>query len=337
MYLKRGVYEYRLKKKVLREVVDHVSKANNKKKAFVYFDVIISSFLFGSMYTEYEALDFINRSYKNRSSFVTKFWLARILKKYNLPSKRHYFSEKRDFNEAFSSYICRDTINLLKAKNNDLVSFLKNKDKIVIKKSDGASGKQVFVKSISGMTMDEKIQLIKESGCDVIEEYVTNADAIYKLNPTSLNTIRIVTVHDENSCNYVCACLRIGATGFEVDNVSCGGTSADIDLETGRIRTLFFCNKYKRNEMSQVGRNEIGLEIPFWHETLEMISSASKVIKGIHIVGWDVAITPKGPVLIEGNDAFGTTVMQFYKKPNEKGLKRRFKECLSKISVNCNS
>lgn len=333
MYIKSGIFEYKLKRNELYNVVNHVSNSSQKPKAFVYLDAVFSSFVFGTMYTEYEALDFVNRTFKNRSTFVTKFWLANILNQYNDRAARHFFSEKKDFNETFAEYLKRDTIDVTKATDAELLAFLESKTKIVIKKSDGASGKQIKVESIAGLTNEEKLDLIKSTGYDVLEGYVTNIDVIQNLNPTSLNTLRIVSVHDENSCNFVCACLRIGAVGYAVDNVSCGGTSADIDLATGKIRTLFFCNKYKRNENSQIGRNEIGLQIPFWKETLEMIEKASKKVKGIHIVGWDVAITPDGPLLIEGNDGFGTTVMQYYSRPTEPGLKRRFMDCLSKIHI----
>ena len=39
-----------------------------------------------------------------------------------------------------------------------------------------------------------------------------------------------------------------------------------------------------------------------YDEMVEMIKEASKVVKEVRFVGWDVGISEKGPCLIEGND-----------------------------------
>lgn len=41
------------------------------------------------------------------------------------------------------------------------------------------------------------------------------------------------------------------------------------------------------------------------------------------IVAWDVAITEDGVDIIEGNESFGSVIMQLYYKSDEMGLKPR--------------
>ena len=43
-------------------------------------------------------------------------------------------------------------------------------------------------------------------------------------------------------------------------------------------------------------------QIPFWKEANELVLSAHSFLPDIPTIGWDVAITPDGPILIEGND-----------------------------------
>ena len=124
------------------------------------------------------------------------------------------------------------------------------------------------------------------------------------------------------------ACIRIGSKGALIDNATQGGTAARIDIETGKISSLFKGNAFRVIENSQIGRNEIGLQIPYWNETLSMLKQASKLVPEIHLVGWDVAITPNGPNLIEGNESFDSALLQYWQTAEENGIKEQFKTAL---------
>ncbi|NJK87644.1 MAG: hypothetical protein HC906_18385 [Bacteroidales bacterium] len=43
-------------------------------------------------------------------------------------------------------------------------------------------------------------------------------------------------------------------------------------------------------------------QVPFYEEAKELVTEAAKQIPQIKIIGWDIAIQPDGPILIEGND-----------------------------------
>lgn len=44
-----------------------------------------------------------------------------------------------------------------------------------------------------------------------------------------------------------------------------------------------------------------GFVIPYWKEIIKMTKEASKVNDDVNVVGWDVAITENGPLIIDGN------------------------------------
>lgn len=127
--------------------------------------------------------------------------------------------------------------------------------------------------------------------------------------------------------------MRIGSKGSLIDNATQGGTAARIDIETGKISSVFKGNAYRLIEGSQVGRDEIGLQLPYWKETIEMLRQASKLVPQIHLVGWDVAIGPNGPHLIEGNESFDSALLQYWQTPEEEGIKVPFKEALMNIRL----
>lgn len=63
------------------------------------------------------------------------------------------------------------------------------------------------------------------------EELVVQHPAMAELYPTSVNTVRILTIYGK----IVDATLRMGNGGSFLDNASSGGIFAPVDIETGRI------------------------------------------------------------------------------------------------------
>ena len=45
-----------------------------------------------------------------------------------------------------------------------------------------------------------------------------------------------------------------------------------------------------------------GFQVPMFFEACELAKKASKVVPQVRYVGWDIAITPDGPALVEGNN-----------------------------------
>jgi hypothetical protein len=59
-----------------------------------------------------------------------------------------------------------------------------------------------------------------------------------------------------------------------------------------------------------------GRFLPLWPETIALACLAHAAFAPRMIVGWDIAITSKGPLLIEGNGAPGIDLIQrAYREP----------------------
>lgn len=94
-----------------------------------------------------------------------------------------------------------------------------------------------------------------------------------------------------------------------VDNLHNGGIIADIDLETGELKTDgqdFFNNVYVRHP--DTGYPIKGFRIPFFEEMKQMIEKAGASFEAL--LGWDIAITESGPVIIEINSSPGAVILQ---------------------------
>lgn len=163
----------------------------------------------------------------------------------------------------------------------------------------------------------------KMKGRYVWQQRVYQHPAMSRLHPESVNTLRIITFNVDGRIEVFCAVLRMGVNGMPVDNWGAGGISISVDVETGLVKEEgFFKPGYggRVKEHPNTGIRFLGYKIPFFKESLELIRSFHEHLYGIHSIGWDVAITEEGPVLIEANEDWdGSFAMSV-----EKDFKSRF-------------
>lgn len=121
----------------------------------------------------------------------------------------------------------------------------------------------------------------------------------------SINTLRILTHIDNGNVDIVSSIIRIGAGGSVVDNGSSGGLFVGIDQESGTLkRTGYRDMKFGGGEFGEhpdTGFRFENFQVPFFKETCELAKVAAKHIPD-GFIGWDIALTPTGPTIIEGNE-----------------------------------
>ena len=152
----------------------------------------------------------------------------------------------------------------------------------------------------------------------IITEYVEQHPDIKKLNPYSVNTIRVVAIN-ENGNNPIIpfAFMRIGTkkSGF-VDNVAQGGMVAKIDVDTGRFHSaetlanhVYYEGKYHPDT-----NEKIEGYIPNWNVVLKGIKDICNYCPQLKWLGFDIAITEDGFSIIEINSHQGLHKAHEYPK-----------------------
>lgn len=207
-------------------------------------------------------------------------------------------------------------------------------DKDFFKVDDG-----FFLKAVAGecadgvyyMHSDEEFFKRKNDfnkGVYILQKRIYQNQKMNEVNPCCVNTLRMVTVSQNGEPKLLTAVMRIGTSqSGNVDNWAKGGLCVAID-DNGKLKEYAY---YKPGHGGRVTTHpDTGLvfkdfEIPFYHEAKELILSVHKSLYGIHSIGWDVAITDDGPMLIEGNDNWEISLMQAADKP----LKKEWKQSLS--------
>lgn len=179
---------------------------------------------------------------------------------------------------------------------------------------DGECGIGIFMLEVKNgnFFVNDKTVSIPEfidycgKGVYLIQEVVRQHDEMKALHPSSLNTLRLVTVKSlkDGAVHLLPSILRIGTGDSIVDNTSRGGIAVGIDIERGTLKKYgFYKPEFGLKTTVHPDSNITfeGYKIPFFNEAKEMALKFHSLIN-VHSVGWDVAITPDGPVFIEGND-----------------------------------
>lgn len=191
--------------------------------------------------------------------------------------------------------------------------FLNNLDSdFVIKpvsESMQGAGVYIFKRSEIGDIKDF-LNFLKENIKleSIVEQKVIQHDKLNELYPESVNTIRIDTLRKMNGDIIVgSAILRVGKNGRKVDNWSGhnAGIALPINLETGKLIELgydYFFQKYDKHPNTGIIFKDF--EVPYFNDVVELVKHAATLFPKIRAIGWDVAITPNGPLVIEANHSY---------------------------------
>jgi len=289
------------------KTVDEVHDRTNKKKISIFLDMIGCGLKYQAGYMDYQLFEMYKMNSKERKTIITRGVNNEIQKKYNDPEYLKYFRDKTLFNKTFSKYLNRDWIDLEKSDLEEFKKFLKDKKEVMIKPSSGSCGQgieKILVEDHDPSELYERLS--KEKRC-LIEEVATQIDEIGKLHPNSINTLRVVTLNKK----VVVAFLRIGNKGYVVDNFNHEGLAAPVDIEDGIIKYKAIDKEHHEYDVHPFTNEQIvGLKIPKWDEVKQMCEEAARVVPEIGYAGWDVCLSEKGPILIEGNEFPGHDIYQ---------------------------
>ena len=181
------------------------------------------------------------------------------------------------------------------------------KDKMIIKPTVGSgSGKMVNAFGVINAKTSYKNysleQLFKLYFKDfVVQEFLEQSEILKSLNPSSLNTLRIVSYLNQDGVHIVSSVLRIGKPGSATDNFSTGGLFCGI-LSDGNLKGKGYNpNGYAVTETA-TGVILKNIKIPNYMKVQDMVKSMHYIVPYFKIISWDIGISKDDlPFLIEYN------------------------------------
>ena len=312
--------------------VELVHQESGKSSLRIFIDMVYSMFRYGTGYLDYMTFGFVYIKGKQRRTFMTMNDNLALDKHLNDPEYKKYVEDKLAFNELFTEFLHRDYLNLKKADLDAFCKFCEGKESFFVKQIGTFGGLGVRKIHLDANTdLKELYESLIRDGFFLVEETIRQHEEMNRICARSINTLRITTLTGPDGkpqCAYVL--MRIGNGKTDVDNVTSGGMYTWVS-EDGMLHFPAFCDKqaayFDRHPAS--GTAFEGFKVPYYHEAVALCLQAAAKLPQIRYVGWDVAITPDGPCLVEGNDLPGYDMPQNRRfHPDGCGLRPHFSKIL---------
>ena len=129
----------------------------------------------------------------------------------------------------------------------------------------------------------------------IIQEKIENHKFFNNICNGSLCVIRILSmVTSDNNIETFRPILLLPQNNMITADIHRGADAYEIDGQEGKILSLV-----DRTEVeNQIVKNT---SLPHWERLLGLVKDCHKLLLDVPLIGWDVAITPSGPSIIEGN------------------------------------
>ena len=256
-------------------------------------------------YAEYMySYEYWHLNEQERDEFISTSEMQAIYRKLGDRNVREVFHDKVRFLTAFEPFVHRwwtmaNTLSVEEFKEKTM------EFDIIAKPVDGTRGDGIF--KIKGAEVNDWQQLLGKLvvGNYLLEQCITACEELSSFHPSSLNTIRVVTISNGDKCEIFGALFRMGAHGSIIDNTHAGGVYAPINVKTGVIDIPAIDAQNNHYECHpDTGKPIKGFHIPNWERIIATCKEATRAIPNIRFAGWDLCVNHNGEVeIIEGNHA----------------------------------
>ncbi len=309
--------------------VDLVQRRSGQGRLRTVLDMLYCTVRYGAGYHDYALFGFELLTSAQRDTYVTRMRNKKILDRMNQKEYMEEFNDKPRFLSRFSGFLGRNFL-ILPAQQPVLARFLREHPLFFAKPSRGCGGKGICVLNSEDFPdQSALIRFLSERQLSILEAPISQHPRMAALHPASVNTLRIVTDFVAGQVHIAYALLKVGRGGAVCDNSGQGGMFCRVDLQTGCVRSVAVDDEMRIYESHpDTGVGFLGYSIPFFADALALVKKAAAVLPQIGHIGWDVAITPRGAVIVEGNADPGV-MCQFYPQWEEKeGLYRHYQRLL---------
>lgn len=157
------------------------------------------------------------------------------------------------------------------------------------------------------MRMDDLAAYVKAHGAAgyQFQQRVSPHAAVRALCGERLATVRLLTIVQDGRPEILRACWKIPAGPHAADNFwRPGNLLAQLDLETGRVLRVIRGSGTAYEEVQHHPDSGVRITdtlVPNWDAVRALALDAARLLEDLPLVGWDIAPTDDGAVLVEPN------------------------------------
>jgi hypothetical protein len=286
---------------------------------WVVADMAWCAVRYETTFENYSEWDFRILRGRERKTYMTDPKSFHLSRKLNDDAQRSIFDDKLRFAQHFGDELGRTWLDVSQTDAAELEAFVRRFDRVITKNPGGVGGNGITMRDTADIADAAALRTeLIESGQTLVEEVLVQHPEMARLYPGSVNSLRVVTYLDPDGEVHVLAgVLKIGNGGV-IDNFSNGGMYTMLD-ERGRALHAASDEEGHPFEVHPVtGVTITGYQVPLYDEVLALVDVLARRVPALPYIGWDIAITPERPVVIEGNHNTGV----FQSKPSVSGIRR---------------
>ena len=144
----------------------------------------------------------------------------------------------------------------------------------------------------------------------IVEEEICQAESLAHFHPQSVNSIRMHTIRFNDGVHAFMPYLKLGCGSAIVDNAHSGGIKAILDMETGVVTSMRDVMNRTYSVHPDTKSSAVGFQVPRWQELIDLTKQLHTRFDRIRLVGWDMALTDEGWIVVEANSDPGIYALQ---------------------------
>lgn len=279
-------------------------------------DMYLNALTRGAGFTDYFRGEYWDASKERKDTFVTTKSFYQLLHYLNDDASANVMRDKLAFCNVFRSYLGRGFLDLRTATPEEFARFIDGKRIVFAKTAMGFRSMGVKRVDVAGVTSEADARALfddlRAHEFNLVEEAIEQAAELDEVNPGSVASFRVVTLVKDGRSYVLGNALRMnkGVSDMtELHDVMFGKLQEDGSFVLPPVDGLG-----ARFEVHPVtGKRFADVRIPQVQEAFELCLRAALEVPKVRYVGWDVAFSTHGPVLIEGNAYPSYQLLQYVK------------------------
>ena len=294
----------------------------------VVVDMLVQAGVRNVGFQDYVDYDFAILSRAERATYMTHPVSNQLSQKYDDPAYRHLFHDKVAFDETFSSYLRRDWMVVEPGNAEKLHTFVKRHGTIVTKEPIGQAGTGVHRYRLEEIEDWDGFHAgLFERGELLVEEVIVQHPALAAVCPGTVNTTRVTAFFDGERTHILAIAQKFGR-GAVSDQMTFGGFYTMLDDDGHAVGPGYDSHGHVHHVHPDTGAPIADFQLPMMDEVRSFVDQIARVVPRVQYVGWDIVVTPDGPVVVEGNWGAGV----YENKPSVTGIrtghKARYREAI---------
>ncbi len=310
----------------------NLSAVAKKEKRFFPFLVVDTGwcvFRYGLALSDYLNYEIYRRNKAERKEYISTRTENTFYERVSPAAYKKRFTIKPSFIREFKDYTRRECIVPGEDNYDVFCAFLDNNPVFMSKPYDGLGGQDV--KKCKASDIADRKAYFEDCVANrvFLEQVIQQHPDMNVLCPSSVNTARIMTFNDHGKSRILWMGLRVGNGVNAVDNFHAQGMGVSIDPETGKLMGLAIDkdgNVFSHHPTT--GTQFDGFQLPDFKEACDLVLRGALESDKILVIGWDVAFSDKGPVIIEANRRPGYDLVQMLDKRGRMDIIRDVLSCV---------